>query len=143
MTVVEKSIVTSAPPETIFRIYRDVERWNQWDPDTRASSLVDGLTLGSKGSLTPAKGNTVPMEVTSVTENRNFTVTSQTALFRMDFDHELEPVANGTRIIHRVKFSGLLKPLLTVIIGRQVEKGLPITLKNLKSHAEGVQAPMV
>ncbi|MFT4103067.1 MAG: SRPBCC family protein [Burkholderiaceae bacterium] len=140
MAIVEKSILASATPETVFRIYRDVERWNQWDPDTKASNLAGGLTLGSKGSLTPAKGSTVPMEVTSVAENRNFTVTSKTALFRMDFDHELEPVTHGTRIIHRVRFSGLLKPLLKIIVGRQVEKGLPITLKNLKDHAESMQS---
>ena len=136
MSVIENSIVTSASPETVFRIYRDVEHWKQWDPDTKASHLANGLALGSKGSLTPAKGNTVPMEVTSLLENRSFTVTSKTALFRMDFDHELEPASPGTRITHRVKFSGLLKPLLTLIVGKQVRKGLPITLQNLKRHAE-------
>lgn len=136
MAVVEKSIVTSVTPETVFRIYRDVEHWNEWDPDTKASNLAGGLTLGAKGSLAPAKGNTLPMEVTLVVENKNFTVTSKTALFRMDFDHELEPVANGTRITHRIKFSGLLKPLLKIIVGKQAEKGLPITLEKLKNLAE-------
>lgn len=140
MAVVEKSIVTSATPETVFRIYQDVEHWNRWDPDTKASSLAGGLALGSRGSLTPAKGNTVPLEVTSVAKNESFTVTSRTALFRMDFDHELEPEADGTRITHRIRFSGLLKPLLRIIVGRQAEKGLPVTLQKLKDRAERAQA---
>lgn len=139
MAVVEKSVVTSASAETVFRIYRDVERWSQWDPDTQASHLADGLVLGSKGRLTPAKGSAVPMEVTAVVPNKSFTVTSKTVLFRMDFDHELEPVAQGTRIVHRVTFSGLLKPLLAWMVGGQVEKGLPVTLQNLKHHAERAQ----
>lgn len=136
MPNIEKSLITLASPETIFRIYQDVENWNKWDPDTKSSHLAHGLTLGSLGSLTPTKGNTVPMEVTSVIENRSFTVTSKTLLFRMDFDHELTPVSNGTLVVHRVTFSGFLKPILSMIIGRLVDKGLPITLQNLKTLAE-------
>jgi Polyketide cyclase / dehydrase and lipid transport len=140
MGIVEKQIVISASPETIFHIYQDVDNWNKWDPDTKFSILINGLTLGSKGRLTPAKGNTVPIEVSSIQENRHFTVVSKTALFRMDFDHELEPVVGGTRVVHRVKFAGLLKPILTRILGPQIDKGLPVTLQRLKALAEATQA---
>ena len=134
--VVEKHVVISATPETIFRIYRDVENWNQWDPDTKASTLNNGLALGSKGTLTPTKGNTVPLEVTSVQEGKHFTVTSQTLLFRMDFDHELEATDGGTKVVHRVKLAGLLKPLLTRMLAPQIDRGLPVTLQHLKARAE-------
>jgi Polyketide cyclase / dehydrase and lipid transport len=140
MNIVEKQVVIAAAPETIFGIYQDVENWKGWDPDTKASSLKKGLTLGSKGSLTPTKGNTVPMEVTAIQLNRNFTVTSKTFLYRMDFDHELEVVEGGTRVVHRVTFAGLLKPLLIRMLAPLVDKGLPITLQRLKAQAEGVQA---
>jgi Polyketide cyclase / dehydrase and lipid transport len=136
MSTIEKSIVARAKPETIFAIYKDVANWNTWDPDTKACQVSNGLTLGSVGSLTPAKGNTVPLEITAVAENRHFTATSKTALFCMTFEHILEPVESGTRIIHRVTFAGFLRPLLVMIVGRQVEKGLPITLQNLKKMAE-------
>ena len=140
MSVVEKQVVISATPETMFRIYQDVENWKRWDPDTKASTLSNGLTLGSKGMLTPAKGNTVPMEVTAVQANRYFTVTSKTILFRMDFDHELERTDGGTRVVHRVRMAGLLKPLLTRMLGPQVERGLPTTLQRLKAQAEAAEA---
>lgn len=139
MRIIEKSIITSASPATIFRIYQDVEHWNKWDPDTKSSHLANGLTLGSKGRLTPTKGSTVPMEVTAVIKDQSFTVTSKTVLFRMDFDHELIPVSEGTRIVHRVTFSGFLKPILSMIVGAQVDKGLPITLQNLKNLAESTE----
>lgn len=139
MSGIEKSVITSASPETVFRIYQDVENWNAWDPDTKSSHLTNGLTLGSLGSLTPTKGNTVPMEVTAVIENRSFTVTSMTMLFRMDFDHELTPVSEGTLIVHRVKFSGFLKPILSIVVGKLIDKGLPITLQNLKKLAENTR----
>lgn len=76
------------------------------------------------------------MEVTAVERNRHFTATSKTALFRMDFDHELTPTEAGTKITHRVTFSGLLKPLLVILLGSKIDKGLPVTLQNLKNLAE-------
>ncbi len=81
------------------------------------------------------------MEVTAVIENQNFTVTSKTILYRMDFDHELIADREGTRIVHRVTFSGFLKPILSMIVGAQVDKGLPITLQNLKKLAESRENP--
>ena len=140
MAQIERSILTKASPETVFRIYRDVEHWNRWDPDTRSSHLSGGLTLGANGHLTPARGRTVPMQVTAVVDNRGFTVTSRTALFRMDFEHELEPFGDGTRIAHWVRFAGMLKPLLVLIVGQQLKRGLPVTLHQLKQLAESVQA---
>jgi hypothetical protein len=140
MDIVEKQIVVAASPETIFRIYQNVEHWHQWDPDTKSSTLNYGLTLGAKGSLTPTKGSTVPMEVTSLKENQHFTVTSKTILFRMDFDHELLPVEGGTQVIHRVKFAGFLKPLLTRMLAPQINKGLPVTLERLKIKSEAIQS---
>jgi uncharacterized protein YndB with AHSA1/START domain len=134
--MIEKQIVVMAPPETIFRIYEDVENWKTWDPDTKASSLNNGLQLGSKGSLTPTKGNTVPMEVTSVKMNHHFTVSSKTAIFRLDFEHELTSALPGTMVTHRVKFAGLLKPLLILMLRPRIDKGLPVTLQRLKALAE-------
>lgn len=136
--MIEKHIVTTATPETIFQIFEDVEGWKTWDPDTKASRLSAGLTLGSRGHLTPTRGNTIPIEVTLIEKNQYFTLTSKTALFRLDFDHELTLTESGTRIVHRVKFGGLLKPLLTLMLGRQIEKGLPVTLQRLKMLAESM-----
>jgi uncharacterized protein YndB with AHSA1/START domain len=138
--MIEKQIVVMATPKTIFRIYEDVENWKSWDPDTKASSLSNGLALGSKGSLTPAKGNRIPMEITSVERDHHFTVTSETAFFRLDFEHELTFANPGTRVVHRVKFSGLLKPFLKIVLGARIDKGLPITLQRLKVLAEAAQA---
>lgn len=140
MALVEKRIEISATPATIFRIYQDVENWRRWDPDTQSSTLDNGLALGSRGALTPAKGSTVPLEVTSVQENRSFTVTSRTLLFRMDFDHDLEPIEGGTRVVHRVRIAGFLEPFLALLLAPRIDRGLPVTLQRLKARAEAAEA---
>src|SRR5688572_30908298 len=105
---IEHRITVSARPERIFGIYEDVQNWPTWDPDTKSASLDGPFRVGSRGWLTPSKGNTVPMVLTAVVPHRSFTVESKIPLFRMVFEHELLPSGSNTEVVHRVTFSGLL-----------------------------------
>lgn len=133
---VEHSVLVNAAPERLFCLYADVSNWNRWDPDTKASSLDGPFQAGTRGSLTPTKGNTVPMLLTSVVPDRSFTVEVKIPLFCMVFEHELLPEHGSTKVIHRVTFSGALAFLLGRVIGSQLNKGLPVTLARLKASAE-------
>ena len=137
---VEHRIVVQAPPEVLFRIYEGVAHWHTWDPDTKQATLDGPLRVGAKGSLTPTKGRTVPMVVTGVVAGRSFTVEARIPLFRMVFDHELNPGPTGTEAVHRVTFSGLLAFLLGSMLSRQLQTGLPVTLARLKQLAESTSA---
>lgn len=137
---VEHSILVNAAPEQLFALYADVSNWNRWDPDTKASSISGPFQAGTRGSLTPTKGNTVPMLLTSVVPNRSFTVEARIPLFCMVFEHELLPVNKATQVTHRLTFSGALAFLLGRVIGSQVNKGLPITLAKLKANAEAAES---
>lgn len=88
----------------------------------------------------PPKGMAVPMVLTQVVPGRCFTVESKIPLFRMLFEHELVPVPGATEVVHRVTFSGVLSVVLGPMWSRQLNSGLPVTLRNLKALAEGVRA---
>ena len=133
---VEHRITISASPDAIFRIYTDVKSWHTWDPDTKQASLEGPFVVGSKGKLTPTKGKTVPMVLTQVEPSRCFTVESKIPLFRMLFEHELVPLTGATEVVHRVTFSGLLSLVLGRMLARQLNTGLPLTLRKLKALAE-------
>lgn len=136
---VEHSILVNAAPERLFALYADVSNWHRWDPDTKAASINGPFQVGTTGSLTPTKGNTVRMLITSVVPNGSFTVEAKVPLFRMVFEHELVPAKGATRVTHRVIFSGALAFLLGRIVAAQLNKGLPITLAKLKASAEAVR----
>lgn len=133
---VEHTILVQAPAERIFRIYQDVAAWHTWDPDTKRASLDGPFVVGARGSLTPTKGNTVPMVLTKVEPNASFTVESTIPLFRMVFEHELVPEAGATKVIHRVAFSGFLTFVIGRMLVKQLNQGLPLTLSSLKRLAE-------
>ncbi|MCU0927328.1 MAG: SRPBCC family protein [Hydrogenophaga sp.] len=134
----EHRTTIATPPATIFRLYADVANWHRWDPDTKSATLDGTFAVGSRGSLTPAKGNTVPMVVTSADPAHGFTVESRIPLLlRMVFEHEL--VARGpatTEVMHRVTLSGPLAWLIGPALRRQLDAGLPVTLARLKRLAE-------
>jgi len=133
---VEHRITIAAAPSVIFSIYEDVANWHKWDPDTKQASLEGPFQVGSKGRLTPTKGNTVSMVLTSVAQSQHFTVESKIPLFRMVFEHELRPAGAGVEVTHRVTFSGLLSFILAPMLTKQLNAGLPVTLANLKALAE-------
>jgi uncharacterized protein YndB with AHSA1/START domain len=134
---VEHSVVVRAPAERIFRIYEDVAGWHAWDPDTQRASLAGAFAAGTRGSLTPTKGNTVPMLLTKVEPNSCFTVECRIPLFVMVFEHELIPQQAAVKVVHRVTLSGALTFVLGRMFVKRLSQGLPVTLANLKRLAEG------
>jgi hypothetical protein len=137
---VEHRIAIAASADTIFRIYEDVQNWHTWDPDTKQAFLDGPFRVGSSGRITPPKGMTVPMLLTQVVPGRCFTVESKIPLFRMLFEHELVPIAGATEVIHRVTFSGWMSGVLGPLLSKQLNRGLPVTLRKLKALAEGAGA---
>lgn len=134
---VEHRIAIAASPESIFGIYEDVQNWHTWDPDTKQAFFEGPFRVGSRGRITPPKGMSVPMLLTQVVPGKCFTVESKIPLFRMLFEHELVAVPGATEVIHRVTFSGLMSIVLGPMLSRQLNSGLPVTLRNLKALAEG------
>ena len=137
---VEHRITVAAPADSIFGIYEDVQNWHTWDPDTKQASIEGPFRVGSRGRLTPTKGNAVPMVLTEVVPGISFTVESKIPLFRMLFEHELRQTQGTTEVVHRVTFSGPLSLVLGPILSRQLNSGLPVTLGKLKSLAEARSA---
>jgi hypothetical protein len=137
---VEHSTLVHAPADSIFRLYEDVAHWHTWDPDTKSAHIDGPFAVGTRGTLTPPKGHTVPMLLTRVERDVCFTVESRIPLFRMVFEHELVPQGGAIKVIHRVTFSGLLSFVLGRMLVKQLNQGLPVTLGNLKRRAEGAAA---
>jgi Polyketide cyclase / dehydrase and lipid transport len=133
---IEHRILVAAQPLAIFQIYEDVDNWHTWDPDTKQARLVGPLRIGAKGTLTPTKGNTIPMLITEVVSGRMFTVEFKIPLLRMLFEHELRSIGSRTEVVHRVTISGLLSVFLGGMLSKRLNAGLPVTLDRLKRLAE-------
>lgn len=133
---IEYSLRVKAPAERIFEIYSDVEGWSTWDPDTRHACIYGPFAVGTTGSLTPAKGHTVPMLLTQVEPFRAFTVESRVPLMKLVFEHRLAQEGEHVNVTHRATFTGPLSLIVGRILVHRLRRGLPRTLANLKALAE-------
>jgi uncharacterized protein YndB with AHSA1/START domain len=139
-TPISVSIRIEASAERVFATWSRVEAWALWDPDTRAAVLAGPLQVGAKGSLTPRKGRTVPMEVVSLVPARQLEFRCPVLGSALHFDHRVEAQPDGSSLAtHTVWFSGWMTPFLAATVGRDVRRGLPITLASLKRHVEAAR----
>ena len=135
-----EEITISVRPERIFALYEAVEQWKHWDPDVTSSSISGPFAAGAVGKLKPAKGPEAKITIVSVQKNKSFTMESKLPLCAMTFEHELSPLKSATQVIHRVSFDGPLAFFFGRVIGNQIRKGLPGTLRGLKRAAESTDA---
>lgn len=136
MRQLSEEITVNAKPERVFALYEDVTNWNRWDPDVASSSITGPFTVGTSGKLKPTKGPEAKIEILSIERNKSFTVQSRLPLCTIMFEHELLAVKGSTRVIHRVSFNGLLSFFFGRVVGSQIRKGLPGTLRGLKQAVE-------
>ena len=132
----EEQILIVAPTEKVLSMYANVEGRSSWDPDVKSSSLEGQFVSGATGTLQPSSGLKAKKIFTGVIPSRSFTVASKLLLCVMCFKRELSTSSGKTKALHRIIFKGLLAPLFGRLIGSQIRKGLPHSLKGLKRAAE-------
>jgi len=130
------SIQIDVPPARVFAAWAAIDRWHQWDPDTRAATLSGPLHPGARGTLTPTRGRTVTMIVAAVETDRRLYVRCPVLGSTLHFDHRVEPRNEGSIVVHEVWFTGWLAPLLRATLGRAVQRNLPATMRSLRCHLE-------
>lgn len=136
MWEVNEEIKIKAKPSVIWRYWTDVENWNKWDADIAYSKLQGKFDVGTKGELKPKKGPKAKFEITNVTLNKQFKNISNLPLTKLEFNHVIEDSSDGVIVRHSIQMTGLLTGLFSRIVGRELAKGLPVALQNLKDMVE-------
>ena len=135
--VFSSKIQIDATPEKIWAKYANVREWSSWDSEVREAYLNKGLSFSSEGFLIPRKGPKASIRVVQFEENRNFTVQSRLPLCRLNFEHYITDMNGSSAVEHKIVFTGVLAPLFSRLIGRQIYKAMPDTLAALKTSVEG------
>jgi hypothetical protein len=133
----ERSLETSAPPESVWGIWSDTSTWTRWNPDVTAISLDGPFANGTSGSMTTKAGGTHRIQLQDVQPGRGFTlVTSPAPLSTFHFRCEVAPASVGSRISQGVSMSGLLGGLMSAMMGERIAAGFTGILGGLKKEAE-------
>lgn len=143
MQEIRTEIEIAAPPEKVWEILMDFDKWQEWSPIIKQSS--GSAAIGSKLQMTmmgKEEGKNGPSYSPKIEEMNKPKLfrwrAHMMAGFIMTNDKvfELQATPTGTKLIHKELFKGLLAPIFC----GQMEKGVPPMLnsmnKALKELAE-------
>jgi len=133
----EASLETTASPVSVWRVWSDVNRWPEWNPDMNESRLDGQLKLGATGMINTKSGGKHDVVVTHYEEGRSFELES-TALpgTKMAIRATIAPAGSGSHITQGFEPRGLLAPIVGPMMGGQILKTFNAVLNGLKRKVE-------
>jgi uncharacterized protein YndB with AHSA1/START domain len=140
---VEHATFIGAPPEVVWRVTTDVERWPEWTPTVTSVKKISDGALGP-GSAVRLKQPGQPESTWVVTVfepgNRFAWETRRTGL-RMVGSHEISVDGEGTRNVLRVDAEGAMALLLWPALRLAFRRALKQENDGLKAFCEKSPAP--
>jgi len=126
----------NSPPERVWAVLADVERWPEWTESMKKVDLLDGgpLATGSRARLRIRGSLATPAwTVTSFEPTRSFTWSARIMPgVTSHADHELTPAEGGTDVTLRVRMEGPLAGIAAVMLAR-------VSRENMRMEAEGLK----
>ena len=135
---VENVIPIAAPPEVVWRITTDVERWPEWMPTMTSVKRCDTgpFVVGSAALIKQPGMKMAEWRVTSLTSGEAFTWETSTWGMRVVASHALTVEGTGTQNLLSVEVSGWLALLLWPFIRGGIGRALELENVCLKTRSE-------
>jgi len=137
---VEHAIRIDAPPEVVWRVTADVERWPEWTPTVTSVQRVGSGPFGI-GSVARIKQPAQPEAewvVTQVERGRRFAWETRRAGLHMVGIHEIAAEGTGTKNRLRVEATGSVAVLLWPILKYVMRRALADENQGLKKRSEQI-----
>ncbi|GAA4369090.1 SRPBCC family protein [Actinomadura sp. NPDC048032] len=139
----ETSVDIDAPPETVWNLLKDVERWPGMTASMDRVELLDEpFTLGSRARVHQPRLPATVWTVTAFDENRTFTWESRSAGITTTGGHEVAPAPGGRSTVRlTLDQKGPLAPLFALLAGRLFRRYVAMEAEGLKTKAEQGPTP--
>ena len=132
------SVQIDAPPERVWPVMSDVERWHEWTPTIRSVRRTNAgpFQVGARARVYQPKLPPANWIVTALHEGRGFVWESRAPGVHVIARHTIEPVGTGSRATLSIQYSGTIGTLfgrLTAAINRRY---IALEADGLKRRAE-------
>jgi hypothetical protein len=137
------STAVKAPPEKVWAVLLDIDRWPEWNPAITKIRLLDSgpFTVGSRAHIRQPKLRPAVWKVTEIDERvRSFTWVTRNPGVQVTGGHRVERDGEGSKITLSIQFSGLLAPLVFGLTGGLTQRYVTREAQGLKERSEGLHA---
>ena len=137
----ERSVETVASPQTVWKVWSDASRWQEWNPDVQSMTLNGPFAAGTTGTMKTKQG-TRAIELTEVVPGKSFRLeTAVIPLTRFAFECQVGAGPTGKTIISQgIRVGGPLGGVVGGMMGRQIADTFPALLQGLARKAEASEA---
>ncbi len=135
------SIDVAAPPDRVWDVLVDVERWPEWTDSVSGIRLLDAgpLAVGSRVEISQPRIPTGTYTVTALEPGSAFTWEQRRPGSTVSAHHTCAPLPDGgTRVGLGVVMSGALGGIVGRLYRRLTERYLATEAAGLKARAEGI-----
>jgi hypothetical protein len=135
-----REIEIAAPPDRVWPIMRDAERWHEWTASVTSIRIVGGgpLRVGSKAWVRQPKFPPALWVATEVDDaGRSFTWVSRAPGMLVTARHSVAVSGAGSRARLSLRYDGLLGPLFARMTRGITERYLDLEANGLKARSEG------
>ena len=133
------AVEIQAPPDRVWEVMRDAERWPEWTASVTSVRLLNGgpLAVGRRALIRQPK---LPPAVWRVTElddrGRNFTWVNRGPGILVTASHGVDPDGAGSRATLSLRFSSLFGGLILRLTRTLSERYLAMEAQGLKERSE-------
>ena len=138
MTDFGTMVEISAPPERVWAVISDIERWPEWTPSvTRIERLDAGpLAVGHRARIRQPRLLPAVWRVTALEPGRGFTWVTRSPGVHVTGGHWVEPAGAGSRAHITLRFDGILARLVARLAGERTTRYLALEARGLKERSE-------
>ena len=136
---IERSINVNTPPERVWAVLIDIERWPEWTESMKSVERLDSgeFGVGSKAKLKIRRSPSANVwTVTALTPNRSFTWETNSGGVKGVATHVIEPDGNGSKVMLTVDLSGPVAALFGWFVGTPSRQNVEMEAEGLKRRAE-------
>lgn len=134
----EVSVDIAAPPDVVWSVMSDAERWHEWTPSVRAVRMLDKgpLGIGSRALIRQPKFPPAVWKVTELEPGRSFTWKTGAPGMWAYGRHSVAPIQGGSRATLHLHYEGPLGRLLARMTRDITNRYLGYEAAGLKKRSE-------
>jgi hypothetical protein len=136
MWTTEYSQETTASPESIWRIWSDVQRWGDWNGDIERITISGPFAAGSTIAMTPVGQDTVELRIAEVSEPNLFVDEADLGNVVVRTFHRVDRLDDERNLVtYRMEISGPAADEIGPELGPEISGDFPETLAALVKRA--------
>jgi hypothetical protein len=132
----ERSVVSSASPDAVWRIWSEPARWPEWNPFVKSMELAGPFSIGTSAKMVTKQGAHM-VTVSELTPGQGFALDGRMMPgVMMTFRCSIAPEGGGSRISQAVSMRGPLAGVIFPMLGKTMADTFTPILEALAAKAE-------